>query len=586
MSTNCTNELPPRSNELPARIGLCLSGGGFRAAAFHLGVLTYLDRVGLLDRVRVISTVSGGTFTGAKYALSCVEKTPPTTFFRQYYEELQNSDIFPNALRILANGQPLANSSGRKDIITCAAQSYCETFFRRRITDAPAMFGDLLTQDTAPLEEIIFNSTDFRAGLAFRFQRAKTGLIGNLKTQISKEDAAKLRIGDIVAASSCFPAGFEPLEFPHDFTWIGRETPPNVRSTPLMDGGVYDNQGLESLILSINRTKDETQGQVDTDMIIMSDTDRRADALYTIPQSVAKFVEKDESASPIWSWMAKWNPTLGTVAWVSWLLMVLCIASGVAVVSNLVVEGQQWWNKEPGAPSFTRLVLTNVFPLLLTGSAAFLLWFLRSLFKNQLLNQVPQLRAASWPLLSRVRLVSAIDMVVLRVSSLVALASNVFMKHIRAAGYRTLYNDPLYAGKLVANYIYSVHSKNAWAFKDPLNDDKMLKPMPGPRLLAEIGQIPTPSEVMQTVVDSAERVPTLLWFENGEQLPDLVAAGQIATCVNLMKFLVRTRNFDEQKGEFTDPEVQKTWTKLKNDWLEFRKDPHVLEKEIRPVPHK
>jgi NTE family protein len=32
------------------RIGLALSGGGFRAAAFHLGVMQHLQTLGLLDK--------------------------------------------------------------------------------------------------------------------------------------------------------------------------------------------------------------------------------------------------------------------------------------------------------------------------------------------------------------------------------------------------------------------------------------------------------------------------------------------------------------------------------------------------------
>jgi predicted acylesterase/phospholipase RssA len=46
-------------------IGLALSGGGFRAAAFHLGVLRRLRELGVLGQIRVLSTVSGGSIVGA-----------------------------------------------------------------------------------------------------------------------------------------------------------------------------------------------------------------------------------------------------------------------------------------------------------------------------------------------------------------------------------------------------------------------------------------------------------------------------------------------------------------------------------------
>ncbi|MFZ3224451.1 MAG: patatin-like phospholipase family protein, partial [Xanthobacteraceae bacterium] len=49
------------------KIGLALSGGGSRAIAFHLGCLRALNELGLLARVNVLSTVSGGSVIGAYY---------------------------------------------------------------------------------------------------------------------------------------------------------------------------------------------------------------------------------------------------------------------------------------------------------------------------------------------------------------------------------------------------------------------------------------------------------------------------------------------------------------------------------------
>jgi predicted patatin/cPLA2 family phospholipase len=56
-------------------IGLCFSGGGFRATFYALGVLSYLNRIEfrqkpLLESVTALSTVSGGTITGVGYALA------------------------------------------------------------------------------------------------------------------------------------------------------------------------------------------------------------------------------------------------------------------------------------------------------------------------------------------------------------------------------------------------------------------------------------------------------------------------------------------------------------------------------------
>lgn len=51
------------------RLGLCLSGGGFRAALFHIGTLAALAERELLHKVEVLSTVSGGSIIGAYYYL-------------------------------------------------------------------------------------------------------------------------------------------------------------------------------------------------------------------------------------------------------------------------------------------------------------------------------------------------------------------------------------------------------------------------------------------------------------------------------------------------------------------------------------
>ena len=46
-------------------IGLALSGGGYRALVFHLGVLARLASDNLLEEVSFISTVSGGSLATA-----------------------------------------------------------------------------------------------------------------------------------------------------------------------------------------------------------------------------------------------------------------------------------------------------------------------------------------------------------------------------------------------------------------------------------------------------------------------------------------------------------------------------------------
>src|SRR5438270_4212515 len=49
-------------------VGLALSGGGYRAALFHLGGLRRLDELGILQQVTTVSSVSGGSIISAHLA--------------------------------------------------------------------------------------------------------------------------------------------------------------------------------------------------------------------------------------------------------------------------------------------------------------------------------------------------------------------------------------------------------------------------------------------------------------------------------------------------------------------------------------
>jgi predicted acylesterase/phospholipase RssA/tetratricopeptide (TPR) repeat protein len=54
---------------IAGKVGLALSGGGFRASFFHIGVLARLAEMDLLRHVEVLSCVSGGSIVGARYYL-------------------------------------------------------------------------------------------------------------------------------------------------------------------------------------------------------------------------------------------------------------------------------------------------------------------------------------------------------------------------------------------------------------------------------------------------------------------------------------------------------------------------------------
>ena len=52
------------------KIGLALSGGGFRASLYHLGLLRFLRDAGALSQVTHITSVSGGSIMAAHLVLN------------------------------------------------------------------------------------------------------------------------------------------------------------------------------------------------------------------------------------------------------------------------------------------------------------------------------------------------------------------------------------------------------------------------------------------------------------------------------------------------------------------------------------
>jgi hypothetical protein len=143
-----------------------------------------------------------------------------------------------------------------------------------------------------------------------------------------------------------------------------------------------------------------------------------------------------------------------------------------------------------------------------------------------------------------------IDMVELRATSLVALASSVFMKRIRGLIYGIVYRDEKFKDKRVSNLIYELNGE---------------KPSRAPWL--------KPSAEMQKVTQLASNEPTRLWFESEEELKNLIACGQYTICYNLLDFVVRVYGTHFSKYPAW---VKELYPRLKKDWEELQRNPKVL----------
>lgn len=266
------------------KIALALSGGGYRAAAFHLGTLRALRALDLLGDVRTLSTASGGSIVAAAWVTAIVDGADERERFEIFEQRL--TTIL--ATNVVAQALDLLRKGTHPSLIRCAADVYDGMFGKRRLgklADEPAL--------AEHLDHVIVNATHFSVGHGFRFTfpARNRGVFGNRTLQMPDDAWRDIRLADAVAASSCFPGGFEPIVFPHDFHWsgampaasaVGIEDEPETRM-PLMDGGIYDNQAIDSVLLVDNAADKTVDPEDDLGLLFCSDVDQKQMPYYTAP---------------------------------------------------------------------------------------------------------------------------------------------------------------------------------------------------------------------------------------------------------------------------------------------------------------
>ncbi len=276
-------------------LAITLSGGGFRASAYSLGCLSYLNTLPyyektLLQRVKFIAGASGGTMTGLLFSVHNHLGIPFEETYRQLRNDILDGDkILKEAARIIGDDELWKNyPTKNRNTINAFSLAYQKVAFENR------SFNVYWDSAKATVEEVCFNASELENGRAFRFQtdgRMETDeILGNNYLRLGDNNTPtvrKIRLGDIMAASSCFPVGFEPMIFPDDFAMdenhqkelmAETETAKNYdwedyvpldRSFALMDGGITDNQGIESLKLATDRRK-KTRGR-GFDLVLICD---------------------------------------------------------------------------------------------------------------------------------------------------------------------------------------------------------------------------------------------------------------------------------------------------------------------------
>lgn len=242
-------------------IGLALSGGGIRAAVFHLGVLKFLATKGRLESVSGISTVSGGSLgIGLVYTL--------------------NNHIWPTSPEFLTNVMPSARQTiTSKSLLSLRVAPWLvirhpiQTLFERakllshQLQSQWKVSGTIGEVGPEPIWHI--NTTNYETGKNWRFSQRVTG-----DWKFGRTRQSDFSLADALAASAAVPyaIGALRLSVPAD-GWhasnpatgeLLEPIQPPLKRVRLWDGGVYENLGIEPLYKP-------GRGLIDCSKLIVSD---------------------------------------------------------------------------------------------------------------------------------------------------------------------------------------------------------------------------------------------------------------------------------------------------------------------------
>jgi predicted acylesterase/phospholipase RssA len=246
-------DLEKHNNTEPVlRIGLGLSGGGFRASIFHLGVILRLEELGIMPRVNVISSVSGGSIIAAYYVIEMERRLRAkrdelnagrsltdvrvelfheiaADFFRATDHNLRSRAlVFFPFYHPITTVKMFRTRYNRSDVMQA---EYDRWFYRKNTLDQLPSVADERqvgagSHLTGP--KLLLNTASLLTGKRVSFSREP---ISGAK-ELSRVDKNVLPLSRIVGASAGVPVLFPP-------TYVSGDM--------LVDGGVSDNQGLEAL---------------------------------------------------------------------------------------------------------------------------------------------------------------------------------------------------------------------------------------------------------------------------------------------------------------------------------------------------
>ncbi len=234
--TTASLKLGPDAVQDGMFIGLAISGGGSRAANFGAAVMLELQELGVLQKVDVIASVSGGSIAAAYYALqgsrgiSFDRRQVDEAFARDFQARWITRWFAPwNALRYWFT------AFDRSDIMV---QVFEANLFHG------ATFAEL-GQHLPRQQAVLLNASNFVNGRKFVFSNESFDLIDS--------DLAQYHVARAVMASGAFPAAFANVT-------LRDHRPGPTRYKHLFDGGAIDNLGVGTVIKVLQKHVVDSQG--------------------------------------------------------------------------------------------------------------------------------------------------------------------------------------------------------------------------------------------------------------------------------------------------------------------------------------
>src|SRR6516164_8936837 len=225
------------------KLGLALSGGGFRATLYHLGLVRFLRDAGILSRVSQITSVSGGSIFAAHLVLNWGRYNGSPEDFEAAASELiafvqldvRNRILrrFPLTLPLRWLRWPLGLPT-RKLSRTGLLEYHYEKF----------LYGDTSLFELPEEPRLHILATNLSEGCLCAFSRDGLLMMRRRAQGVYRPEHIHVGLATVamaVTASSAFPGFFPPLELRGVDVGTARG---EFGRQAYTDGGVFDNLGV------------------------------------------------------------------------------------------------------------------------------------------------------------------------------------------------------------------------------------------------------------------------------------------------------------------------------------------------------